>query len=90
MRLAALVFLAVLFGSIPLIAVVSHKHAAPTPAKFFDVERPAHSLALYDKDGNVVAYCSTANGSLVGQCAIEDGYNLNDVMNAWLYAYEDR
>lgn len=56
-------------------------------AAFFEIPRHPDSLALYDRDGNLIAYCATNDGSL-GDCEIQDSYTLNDVMNAWLHAYE--
>ena len=89
MKLPLLMFAATFLGSIPAIVVTSHKYVAPTPPEFFATPRHPDSLALYDKEGNLVAFCGTNDGAL-GDCKIEDGFTVNDVMNAWMHAYEDK
>lgn len=88
-RTCALVFISALLGTVPMIAVVSHKHTAPTVPEFFQPARNPDALALYDQAGNQIAYCESHEGHL-GKCEIEDTYTLDDVMNAWLKAYEDK
>lgn len=77
-----------LFASVPVIAVVVHRHHNDHLAAAYP---KAHSLILYDKNGYRVAYCNEKNDEQdLSDCHAEPGYDLNDVMSAWLHAYQER
>jgi len=54
------------------------------------VEKPQspNGLTLYNAGGDVVAKCDKKDDKF-GNCKLEPGYNLDDLMNAWVNAYED-
>ena len=87
-----LVFASVLLGSVPLIAVVTHRQIGSNGAPSFAAAVPmASALILYDVEGSRVAYCDREpKKSLLQGCHVQAGFTLDDVMNAWLRAYEDR
>jgi hypothetical protein len=54
------------------------------------VEKPQspNGLTLYNANGDAVAKCDKKEDKF-GNCKMEPGYNLDDLMNAWVHAYED-
>jgi len=54
------------------------------------VEKPQNpnGLTLYNASGDAVAKCDKKDDKF-GNCKMEPGYNLDDLMNAWVHAYED-
>lgn len=54
------------------------------------VEAPKDSngLTLYNAKGEVVARCEKTDDSF-SNCKLEPGVTLDDVMNAWVHAYQD-
>ena len=66
------------------------KPPAPSVTKPVLVENPQNpnGLTLYNASGDVVARCDK-KGDKFGDCKMEPGYNLDDLMNAWVHAYED-
>jgi hypothetical protein len=80
-----------------LLAAVSTGTAAEnaktiaTPALqpvFKDVPKSPNGLTLYNSKGEVVARCERKDGAF-GNCKMEPGYTLDDLMNAWVNAYQD-
>jgi hypothetical protein len=53
-----------------------------------DIPKGPNGLTLYDAKGDVVARCERKDDQF-GNCKIEKGYTLDDLMNAWVHAYED-
>jgi hypothetical protein len=56
--------------------------------QFQDVPKGPNGLTLYDEKGEVVARCDRED-DLFGNCKIEPGFSLDDVMNAWVHAYKE-
>lgn len=54
---------------------------------FEDVPKGPNGLSLYDEKGDVVARCDRKDDKF-GNCKIEPGYSLDDLMNAWVHAYQ--
>jgi len=52
------------------------------------VPKPPNGLTLYNASGDVVARCGR-NGDSFGNCKMEPGVSLDEVMNAWVHAYQD-
>jgi hypothetical protein len=80
-----------------LLAAVSTGTAAEnaktlaTPAfepAFKDVPKGPNGLSLYNAKGEVVARCERKDDAF-GNCKIEPGYTLDDLMNAWVHAYQE-
>ncbi len=55
---------------------------------FKDVPKGPNGLSLYNAKGEVVARCERKDEAF-GNCKIEPGYTLDDLMNAWVRAYQE-
>lgn len=55
---------------------------------FKEVPRGPDGLTLYNEKGEVVARCDRTDDKF-GNCKMEPGYSLDDLMNAWVHAYQD-
>lgn len=58
------------------------------PPTFQEVPRGPNSLTLYNSKGEVVARCDKKNNTFSG-CRMEPGVTLDDLMNAWVHAFQD-
>jgi hypothetical protein len=84
-------FAFILLASTTSGSVVQNAKAVKTPALepvFVDVPKGANGLTLYNTKGEVVARCGKKNDSF-GDCKMEPGVTLDDLMNAWVQAYQD-
>ena len=61
---------------------------AATQPVFVEVPRNPDSLTLYNAKGEIVAKC-VKKGDAFGDCELESGVTLDDLMNAWVHAYQD-
>ena len=55
---------------------------------FLAVPKPPEGLTLYNAQGEVVARCGRKDDSF-SNCKMEPGVSLDDLMNAWVHAYQD-
>ena len=55
---------------------------------FLAVPKPPEGLTLYNANGEVVARCGRKDDSFAN-CKMEPGVTLDDLMNAWVRAYQD-
>ena len=55
---------------------------------FQQVPKPPEGLTLYNANGEVVARCGRKDDSFAN-CKMEPGVTLDDLMNAWVHAYQD-
>jgi hypothetical protein len=63
--------------------------ATPAPKPVFkDVPKGPNGLTLYNAKGEVVARCGRRDDAF-GDCKMEPGYSLDDLMNAWVNAYKE-
>jgi hypothetical protein len=71
-------------------AVQTAKAINPTRAEpaFKSVPKPPEGLTLYNSQGEIVARCGRKENSF-GDCKMEPGVTLDDLMNAWVHAYQD-
>lgn len=53
-----------------------------------DIPKGPDGLSLYNAKGEVVARCDRKDDQF-GNCKMEPGYTLDDLMNAWVHAYQD-
>lgn len=61
-----------------------------TQPKLIDLPKGPDGLTLYNAKGEVVARCDKdQKNDQFGHCKMEPGYSLDDLMNAWVHAYED-
>lgn len=86
-------------SAIILLAAVSAAPSVETTKPYTNpVTKPAlvempknpNGLTLYNANGEVVARCDKKDKDEgFGNCKMEPGYSLDDLMNAWVHAYED-
>ena len=55
---------------------------------FLEVPKPPQGLTLYNAKGEVVARCGRKDDSFA-DCKMEPDVTLDDLMNAWVHAYQD-
>ena len=55
---------------------------------FLSVPKPPEGLTLYNTNGEVVARCGKKDDTFAN-CKMEPGVSLDDLMNAWVHAYQD-
>ncbi len=55
---------------------------------FLEVPKGPNGLTLYNSKGEVVARCGK-KGDDFSDCKMEPGVTLDDLMNAWVNAYQD-
>jgi hypothetical protein len=53
-----------------------------------DIPQGPNGLTLYNAKGEVVARCDRRDDQFAN-CKMEPGYSLDDLMNAWVHAYQD-
>ena len=52
------------------------------------IPKGPNGLMLYNDKGERVAQCEK-KGDSFSNCKVEAGFNFDDVMNAWVHAFED-
>ena len=62
--------------------------AQATPPVFQEVPKGPTGLTLYNSKGEVVARCDKKEDTFTG-CRMEPGVTLDDLMNAWVHAFQD-
>ena len=62
-------------------------HPVTSPV-FLEVPKGPNGLTLYNSKGEIVAKCGKNEDSFAG-CKMEEGVTLDDLMNAWVHAYQD-
>ena len=55
---------------------------------FVEAPKPPDGLTLYNANGEVVARCGKKDDSF-SNCKMEPGVSLDDLMNAWVHAYQE-
>jgi hypothetical protein len=53
-----------------------------------EAPKPPDRLTLYNAQGEVVARCGKTDDSF-SNCKMEPGFTLDDLMNAWMHAYQE-
>lgn len=71
-------------------AIQTAKSVNPPKANpvFREVPKPPEGLTLYNAKGEVVARCGRRD-DVFADCKMEPGVTLDDLMNAWVRAYQD-
>ena len=83
-------------GFILLAAIANAPDIQPAHLASTNITRPAlvemphvpNRLTLYNTKGEIVARCKR-RGDVFGDCKMEPGVSLDDLMNAWVHAYLD-
>jgi hypothetical protein len=74
-------------GNLPPVQVARPMKAATQPV-FVDLPKDPGGLTLYNSKGEVVARCD-GKQDVFSNCKMEPGVSFDDVMNAWVHAYQD-
>ncbi|MGD0732832.1 MAG: hypothetical protein ABR956_16325 [Terracidiphilus sp.] len=82
---AAFAFAAGAHATIPLVKSVHHVSAEPA---FIQMPKDGGGLTLYNATGGVVARCDR-KGDAFANCKLEPSVTLDDLMNAWVRAYQN-
>lgn len=62
--------------------------APTTKPVFLEIPPKPDGLTLYNSKGEIVAKCEKDKDGF-GNCKMEPGVTLDDLMNAWVHAYEE-
>ena len=83
----ALALAAAAAANLPSIHVTEPVNAATQPV-FLQMPKGDGGLTLYNNEGQIVARCDKKDDAFAN-CKMEKGFTFDDVMNAWVRAYQD-
>ncbi len=83
----ALALAAAAAANLPSTHVTQPVNAATQPV-FLKMPKGDGGLTLYDNQGKIVARCDKKDDAFAN-CKMEPGFTFDDVMNAWVRAYQD-
>lgn len=72
----------------PLVHSVNLEEPPVTHPALVKIPKGPQSLTLYDANGERVAECGK-KGDAFSNCKVEPGFTFDDVMNAWVHAFQD-
>lgn len=72
----------------PTIPLFKPAHDVSAKPAFIEMPKDGGGLTLYNPKGAVVARCDK-EGDSFANCKLEPGVTLDDLMNAWVRAYQD-
>ena len=72
----------------PSVHTVNLAEPPSTQPALVQLPKGPNGLTLYNENGERVAQC-TKKGDSFGDCKIEPGMSFDDVMNAWVHAFQD-
>ena len=81
----------IVLASIPASSLIqSHNAVEPSIVQPAIVEAPKvpNGLTLYNARGEVIARCGKKDDTF-SNCKMEPGVTLDDLMNAWVHAYQE-
>jgi hypothetical protein len=84
----ALALAAAATANLPSFHVAQSMNAAAAKPAFIEMPKGDGGLTLYNTKGEVVARCDKRDDAFAN-CKMEPGVTLDDVMNAWVRAYQD-
>jgi hypothetical protein len=76
-------------GNLPPVQTAKPLNASATQPVFVNTPKGDNGLTLYDPKGEVIARCDKKGEDTFGNCKLEPGVSLDDLMNAWVHAYQD-
>ncbi len=85
--IAAFILMAAVSGD-PSVEHAKLPSASVTKPALIEAPKSLNGLTLFNASGDAVAKCETKNDAL-SNCKLEAGYSLDDLMNAWVHAYEE-
>lgn len=74
-------------ANLPSVQAIQPVQAATQPT-LVQLPKTPGGLTLYNVKGEVVARCQGGN-DVFSNCKMEPGVTFDDVMNAWVHAYQD-
>jgi hypothetical protein len=83
----ALALAAAAAANLPSYRITQPVKAAAQPV-FLQMPKDDGGLTLYNNQGQIVARCDKKDDSFAN-CKMEAGFTFDDVMNAWVHAYQD-
>ena len=72
----------------PSVHAINLAEPPVTQPALVHIPKGPNSLTLYNKDGERVAQCQKKDDKF-SNCKIEPGMTFDDVMNAWVHAFQD-
>jgi hypothetical protein len=72
----------------PLVHTVNLTEPPATQPRLVKIPKGPNSLTLFNEKGERVAQCDKKDDSFKN-CKIEPGMTFDDVMNAWVHAFQD-
>lgn len=72
----------------PVVHTINLEEPPVTQPALVKIPKGPNSLTLYNVKGERVAACEK-KGDAFSNCKVEPGFTFDDVMNAWVHAFED-
>ena len=72
----------------PYVHTVNLTEPPVTQPALVEIPKGPNSLTLYNEKGERVAQCDRKDDKF-SNCKIENGMTFDDVMNAWVHAFQD-
>lgn len=88
MHTLAAIFLLAATSNGPFVQAVNLAERSVTHPALVEAAKSSNNLTLYNAKGERVAQCEKKDDSFTN-CKIEPGMTFDDVMNAWVHAYQD-
>jgi len=72
----------------PVVHTINLEAPPVTHPALVKIPKGPNSLTLYNEKGERVAECAK-KGDAFSNCKLESGFTFDDVMNAWVHAFQD-
>jgi hypothetical protein len=72
----------------PLVHTINFEGPPVTQPALVKIPKGPDSLTLYNAKGERVAECEKKDDAF-SNCKVEPGFTFDDVMNAWVHAFQD-
>ncbi len=72
----------------PAVHTINLEEPPVTHPALVNIPKGPQSLTLYDAKGERVAECGKKDDAF-SNCKVEPGFTFDDVMNAWVHAFQD-
>ncbi|MGA8087897.1 MAG: hypothetical protein WCA10_11350 [Terracidiphilus sp.] len=72
----------------PVVHIINLEEPPVTQPALVKIPKGPNSLTLYNVKGERVAECQKKDDAF-SNCKVEPGFTFDDVMNAWVHAFED-
>lgn len=82
------IFLLAATANGPVVHTINLEEPPVTHPALVKIPKGPNSLTLYDAKGERVANCDKKDDAF-SNCKVEPGFTFDDVMNAWVHAFEE-